>query len=855
MNDSTAENPARLIQSLDGGDWTLLRPATGQTWPAVVPGCVHTDLTAAGELPDLFYRDNEARMQWIDDEAWDYQRSFEVDARQLEAADIQLVCDGLDTVAQIFVNEQRVLETANMFRSWSVSVKGLLRAGENTIRVHFASPLSIIQEGRERRWLKESNVYFDKHEGGRGYLRKMACAFGWDWGPVAPTAGIWKPIRLEFHKAPVLEDVHVLQHHETGVCELEIRCTTSAPVGKLAAQLSFNGDIVATATAAGQEPLRLRIEEPNLWWPNGLGEQPLYHLAVESLSDDGHLDAWQRFIGLRSLELVRERDEAGESFQFHVNGEPVFCKGANWVPERVYLTDIKPAHTRRLLDDAALANMNMLRVWGGGIYESNAFYEACDELGILVWQDFLFACGDYPTWDSAFNAEIAAEAADNIRRLRHHPSLALWCGNNELEMMQVNHGPYTWEEYKPLFDEVLPKVCAEHDPQTPYWPGSPHTPVGDRNNANDMGSGDAHLWTVFFGHQPFEKQREWTCRFMSEYGFQSLPPLKTLHSFTAPEDRNLSSYIVDYHQRSQAGNRTMGSYLLDWFPAPESLGDFATLSQLSQAFCVRYAAEHLRRLQPHCMGVLYWQINDIWPASSWSSIDCYGRWKALHYEAARFFAPVHVSIEEKLIERTARIHLSNQRRTGGDFTVAWEISDTDGKALLEGEQRIELGPQAGTDVVTLDCAPLLDNRYERDLIVWAWVREGEDVISRNATGIAKPKHLSLADPGLMVEVTDDADGPTIHLSTARPAMYVNLDTPHADAWFEDNFFALHPGEKRTVRLCRAEPRLDAEGLGRELAVTSLADYMSARASDEPLPLKPEDYRLQRKRVSIGEIGY
>lgn len=385
------------------------------------------------------------------------------------------------------------------------------------------------------------------------------------------------------------------------------------------------------------------------------------------------------------------------------------------------------------------------------------------------------------------------------------------------------------------------------DPQRPYWPGSPHTPLGDRKNSNDWNSGDAHLWSVFFGHQTFESQRDWTCRFMSEYGFQSFPEMKTIESFTAPEDRNPASFILDYHQRSQGGNRTITSYILDWFQAPESFECLTILSQLAHSLCVRYAAEHLRRIQPHCMGVLYWQINDIWPAVSWSSIDCYGRWKALHYEARRFFAPIHVSIEEKDLEQSARIHVSNQTRESADLQVVWEVTDTDGKSLLRDAIAVTVPPQSGADIAKIDCSSLLTERFSHDLLIWARVERDGTVISRNATGLARPKHLSLADPGLRTEVTEDDQGYVVKVQSDRPALYVRLSSSVEDLRFEDNYFHLHPAEPRSIRVARAGDPDANRGRSPDVAANSLADWMISRKGDEPIRAKPVGYQLQRKR--------
>ncbi len=828
--------------SLDGA-WTLHRTKTDESWPALVPGCVHSDLGRAGLLSSIDWRDNEATQQWMDAETWTYRRTFNLTESQVSNTTSELICDGLDTLATVSLNGKIVLQTDNMFRVWHCPVGPDLRVGENTIEVTFHSPLAKMAEGQAKRPLREWNIYFDRHAG-RGYVRKMACAFGWDWGPVAPTAGIWKNIRLEFVCASRWQDVQIRQEHSAGEVTLNIQWQTTGP-GDVRLELRRGDMLIAETTAASSDgEAVLVVKNPELWWPNTLGTQPLYEFRATLTDASGAHDIWQRRIGLRALRLVREKDPVGESFYFEINGKIMFSKGANWVPVRILLPEITREDYRKLLQDTVDANMNMLRVWGGGIYENDDFYDLCDEMGILVWQDFMFACGMYPNWDADFMANVEAEARDNIRRIRHHASLALWCGNNELEGPFGGADDYPWDVYGLLFDQLLPKVCAELDPDTAYWPSSPHSPLGDRKDCGSDLSGDTHHWSVFFGGQTFESQRTWRTRFMSEFGFQSYPELRTVESFTAPEDRVLMSRILDYHQRSEVGNRTIMSYLCDWFQPPLNFEDLLSLSQITQSLCVRYATEHLRRIQPLCGGVLYWQINDIWPCASWSSIDSFGRWKALQYDAKRFFAPVLVSIEEDLLTSRARIHVSNQRPSDATLDVGWQITDTDGKVLLEESATVNIDSQSGLYIADLDAKPLLENYHAHDLMIWAWASEGETVLSRNWVPLARPKHLSLADPQIKTEVESTPEGTVIHLSCEKPAPYVVLSLKNEDAWFDDNFFHLHPDEHRTIKVTHG-PSIDV--IRQQLNVRSLSNWMPARRTADALTPKPANYDLQRKR--------
>lgn len=785
------------------------------------------------------WQDNEATQQWIDGEDWVYRRTFVLAEDQLAQA--ELVCEGLDTLATVSVNGVVTMETDNMFRIWRCCPP--LRAGENSIEITFHSTLPKIAEGQAQRPLREWNIYFDRHHG-RGYVRKMPCAYGWDWGPVAPTAGIWKSIRLEYTRAAKWEDLHIRQVHTAGHVELQLEWKTEGD-GTARFELWLGDTLVTEAGGPSADgEISFLVKKPEFWWPNDLGTQPLYDLRAILTSDSGAEDRWERRIGLRALRLVRERDAVGETFYFEINGRRIFAKGANWVPARILLPEITREDYRQLLQDAADSHMNMIRVWGGGIYESEDLYDLCDEMGLLVWQDFIFACGMYPSWDAGFLANVEAEARDNIRRLRHHASLALWCGNNELEGAFAGQPDYPWDIYGLLFDKLLPRVCAELDPDTAYWPSSPHSPLGDRSDSGSDLSGDTHHWSVFFGRKSFASQREWKTRFNSEFGFQSYPELRTIESFTEPGDRAFMSRMLDYRQRSEVGNQTIFSYLLDWFQPTPDFAALLLLSQLTQSLCVRCAVEHLRRIQPLCEGTLYWQINDIWPCASWSSIDSFGRWKSLQYEAKRFFAPVLVSIEEDLLTSQARVHVSNQLATEAMLEVRWQITTTDGDVLTEDSCVVKVPSQSGQYLADLDASSLLKTYHAHDLMVWAWAEQEGVVVSRNWVPLARPKHLSLADPNVQWTVEERDDAVVVSLRCDKPAPYVVLSMEGADAWFDDNFLHLHPAEPRTIAVTRGPGTVE---IRERLRVRSLADWMPVRDARTELPPKPAGYQLQRKR--------
>ncbi|MFW5846309.1 MAG: glycoside hydrolase family 2 protein, partial [Planctomycetota bacterium] len=642
------------------GDWTVRstgRGATVDPLPARVPGCVHHDLERAGRIPDPYVGEHELLLQWIGETDWLYERDFTVGTELLAADAVQLCCDGLDTIAEVHINGELVGRTDNMFRPWRWNVQELLRAGSNHIAIRFAAAVPHVQAYEDERRHLQTTRCVPHEPAGRPWIRKEQCNFGWDWGPVLVTCGIWADIRLEPVQAARIDTVHLRQEHGGGSvlldCSIELeRIVRGALQARIRVQLG--GETVAEE----QVPLRgkraaaeLQVSDPQLWWPNGLGAQPLYTVTVDLLDDAGTgLDQWRRRIGLRTIELVRERDGArrqdpDESFAFRCNGVDFFAKGANWIPADAIIGRLEDERYNRLLSAARDAHMNMIRVWGGGIYERTAFYDRCDELGLLVWQDFMFACSAYPADDSAFMANVEAEAVAQIRRLRHHACLALWCGNNELEMHIAKrrkerdwpHMPWRW--YRELFDKLLPRLVRRHDPDTAYWPCSPHTPRGDRDQHNDERCGDTHFWAVWHGRQPFEWYRGTQPRFCSEFGFQAFPEPATVATYaTTADETNITSPVMEHHQRSAIGNSTIVHYLCSWFPMPRGSEELLWLSQIQQGLAIQYAVEHWRRHMHRCRGALYWQLNDCWPVASWASIDYLGRWKALQYLAKRFFA-------------------------------------------------------------------------------------------------------------------------------------------------------------------------------------------------------------------------
>ncbi|HOE95446.1 MAG TPA: glycoside hydrolase family 2 protein [Candidatus Sumerlaeota bacterium] len=816
------------------GTWSVRMRGGKDALPARVPGCVHLDLLAAGRIPDPFFRDNENDLQWIGEVDWIYTREVNAPAALLDHDRVLLVCEGLDTLATLELNGVRLGETNNMFRTYEFDVKDALRPGANTLRIAFASTIPTppdpnplpADDPRARHRFKPF---------ARRHLRKEPCNYGWDWGPTLVTCGVWRPIRLVAFDVARLTDVAIRQRHASKSVRLEISVAIEpvrAAALKARVTLSRDGRELArkiTDVRRGAGAVSLIVRQPELWWPNGMGDQPLYDVAVELLDAGGSvLDTQRKRIGLRTLNVRRRKDRWGESFEFVVNRVPFFAKGADWIPADVFAPRLTRDDYARLLGDAAAVHMNMLRVWGGGIYEDDAFYAICDELGLCVWQDMMFSCATYPTFDEGWMANVEAEARDNIRRLRHHPAIALWCGNNEVEFSvfvgdQWTEDRMSWESYGRLFDELLPRVAKELAPDIDYWPGSPHTPVGDRAKTEDPHSGDAHLWDVWHGRQPFEWYHGAFHRFVSEFGFQSFPEPKTVRGYTLPADRNLVSRIMEHHQRSYIGNTAIMQYLLDWFRLPGDFDSQLWLSQILQGLGIRFGVEHWRRNMPRCMGALYWQLNDCWPVASWASIDYHGRWKALHYMARRFFAPLLVSGVPDVQRRKVDLHVASDRGEAVDGRLRWRVTTVGGRTLEEAERAIRIAPRKSTPCGALALAGPLAQHPARDLIVWLALDVDGAVVSENTVLLARPKHMDLERPAFQTRVRPLKDGTfSVRVKSDKPALWVWLELRRDDARFSDNFFDLPAGGAREI-VIRPARKLSREALERQLSIRSLVD--------------------------------
>ena len=790
-------------QSLTG-NWEFRQAGTADWSPATVPGGVHTDLLALGCIPDPFVGDNERRVAWVAEADWEYRSRFTADAELREQPRVWLVCDGLDTLATVSLNG-RVLGLAdNMFRRYRWEVKPLL-AEDNELLIAFASPVQYVSEQQAQRPLPGVSQAI----AGGPHLRKAPCQFGWDWGPQLPPVGIWKGLRLEGDDGAALSDVHLRQSHADGAVRLSAAVAVEQPAGEpLTARLRViapDGEtwtVEAAASAAQPADLSLPIPQPQLWWPNGYGAQPLYRIVVSLWRGEVEVDRRDYQVGLRTVELRQEADQWGRSFQFVVNGVPIFAKGSNWIPADSFPTRISDDYLETLIRAAAETHHNMLRVWGGGFYEEERFYDLCDRYGILVWQDFIFSCSVYPLDEPTFLENVRAEVEENVRRLRHRASLALWCGNNEMEWGWVDWGWRALPEldalkvaYDRFFHHTLPAWCAAADPDTAYWPSSPSsdTPFAAPNGQQQ---GDAHYWDVWHGRQPFTAYRNQYPRFMSEFGFQALPPLATIRTYADEADWNMTSYVMEQHQKNASGNSLMVGQMLDTFRLPQEFSSLVYLSMVLQAEGIRYGVEHWRRQRDRVAGTLYWQLNDCWPVASWSSLDYFGRWKALHYAARRFYAPLLLSIEDA--PPRFGVYVTSDRRDSWEGLVRWSLETLDGTTLAGGEEPLRAAPLATTPVNSFDLAGYVtgDNRRELVFVAELWSPDGP--LARQTAFFVPTKHLALVDPQLTATCSGDGGQLRVELCGRSLARLVELELDGADVVFSDNYFDLPAGRVATI---------------------------------------------------------
>jgi beta-mannosidase len=810
------------------GKWKF-RNVTDVSWfDATVPGCNYLDLMDCGLLADPFVGLNEKNSYYVAETDWEYKKTLELTAEDLDHQEVYLRCDMLDTLCDVFVNETKIAYTENCHIRYSFEIKKYLKAGENTFRFVFRSPVNYVRDIAKNQMVPPNA----NGQNGVCFVRKPQCHFGWDWGPVLPPSGIQGDIYLEGIDIAEVQEVVATQKHYDGKVDVDVK----ALIRKLG-----NNDTTCVLTLTHPDGSVQKIdgdkgiftvENPELWWTyelSGKDKQPLYVVKAEVYADGKLIAEKEISIGLRTLYLDRSRDKWGLNFQFVLNGVPIFAKGGNYIPSDSFITRFTDDKLRAMLEAARFSNFNIIRVWGGGYYESDAFYNMCDEMGILVWQDFAFACMPYPFFEEAFLANVKNEIECNVKRLRHHASLALWSGNNEIETMSggwMNMRKYIkWTEI--FFYQILEKEIRKYDTVTSFIPGSPcGSAYGEGINSDNVG--DTHLWSVWHGMASMKEYRNRMTRFCSEFGFESLPDIKSIRLFAEEKDYSLTSEVFTNHQKCGSGNDKMFYYIRSRFKLPQNFEDFIYLSQVTQMECISDATEHWRRNKGRCNGAIYWQFNDCWPVCSWSSIDYYGNYKALQYSAKHFNAPLSVSVEDT--KDYIRLHVLNDLNEKQDVTVRYDIFDFSKGIIKTEEKKITVDAVANAEGFTLWLVEL-KKKYglKKTGILARLYKDGEE-ISRKTYLFDVEKNLMMPKTKITKEISADDKIITVKVTADKFARIVCVSSDVSLEHFSDNYFDLLPGESKVVTI-PLNKDIDTQKQIDAISVVSLTDIPTRKITN------------------------
>lgn len=800
-------------RNLSSEKWTFNKQNEAKKYKATIPGTVHTDLYENQLIPDPFYGANEKQLQWIENENWEYESTFSLSEKEISNENIELEFDGLDTYATVYINGKMVLEADNMFRKWIISAKNHLKKGKNHLKIVF---LSAVQKGKE----EASKLSYTLPEKERVFVRKAQYQFGWDWGPRFVTAGIWKKVHLKFWNSASIENIKFSQV-ELNDKKAILEFTTEIRISEVKTiQLKINEKSETFNLKKGTNTVKMRYEisSPKLWWSNGLGFPHQYEFHFSLKQNREILDKKKLKIGLRTIELVQDKDEFGTSFYFKLNGKPVFMKGANYIPPDSFISKKSGSIYHETIQNARKANMNMLRVWGGGVYADDEFYNACDANGILVWQDFMFACAMYPG-DEKFIENVKQEVIDNVNRLQNHPSIALWCGNNENDegwhnwgwQKQFNYSKadstQIWNDYNKVFQELIPQTLDSilSKEKNIYWPSSPSIGWGRKES---LTQGDSHYWGVWWGKEPFEMYKKKVGRFMSEYGFQGMPNIETLEKVIAKEDFNFTSEAFKNHQKHPTGFETITEYMTRDFPVATSMEKYNYVSQLLQAHGMKIAIEAHRLAKPYCMGSLYWQLNDCWPVTSWSTLDYYGNWKAAHYQVKESFSPILLAVTEN--SDGYSIIGSNDNLEVKEGLVTAKLLDFSGNELWTASKECTLSDEINTTCMQISNADLPKFVKEKTVLQIEFTSNQKKTVAHHY--FVKPKELKLEKPTIEIKIVGET---LIELKTNTLAKNVYLQAKNA--FFEENYFDLLPGIPKIIK---------TEKPTQETKVLSLFDVMN-----------------------------
>lgn len=834
-------------------DGWRFRQGRGENWyPATVPGTVHTDLMANDLIEDPFYRLNERSVQWVDKEDWMYETTLRATAYEVAQSNQQLVFFGLDTYADVYLNHHCILRADNMHRTWRIDVKGILREGDNLLEVYFNSPIKVDLPKFDK-YDYAFNTGPDQSQNGgifhktlSVFARKAGYHYGWDWGPRLVTSGIWRPIELQTWSGQRISDVQYVQgdvNARSASLTAFVEVEADESVADATVSVSADGKLLASKKTTLQKGVNrievpCKVSKPRLWWTNGLGEPNLYNFTAALDVDGNRVEATNTEIGLRSLKLIHKPDPDGHCFYFELNGKPVFAKGVDMVPLDNFLPRITPERYEKHVLDAKAVNMNMIRVWGGGVYEDDYFYKLCDRNGMLVWQDFMFACSTYPA-DSIFLANIRQEAIDNVKRLRNHSSIALWCGNNECQDVYYGWGgkynyykekgveELTTRQFKDMYFRVLPEVVKEYGGGIAYWPSSP---FAFEDTPSDGRNGDAHYWGVWHGRDSIGHYNIEKARFFSEYGFQSFPEFESVKIY-APQERDwhITSDVMMCHQRAGSyANNLIKEYMDNEFRTPADFPTFLYVGSVLQGDAIKTAVEAHRRDMPHCMGTLVWQHNDCWPVASWAGRDYYGRWKAQQYYSRQAYDDILVS--PVVLGDSLHVNVVTDRRTPAKGVVTLRAMRLDGTPVWEKHLPYSAAPLTSVEIFTDDIRNRLADNKRGDVIFTADFAVKGDRTYSNVAYPCKQKFMNYTIPQLSVDIAPAEGGYDVTLGSDVFARAVFLSLDGIDNFFSDNYFDILPGGKRTIRVTTA---LSPDDFGRQLKVTSMGHaYASATISTE-----------------------
>lgn len=819
-------NPHKLFAQTDiirlniCSNWHFRQKDQQQWYPAKVPGCIHTDLLSNKLIDDPYYRTNEKKLQWIDKKDWIYETHFSVDENVFAKQNILVDFKGLDTYATIYLNGIEIGRTDNMFREWIIDCKKNIKKGDNILTIDFESPI------QKTIPLFDSLTFHypapnDQSENGEIgdkkvsiFTRKAGYQYGWDWGPRFVTSGIWRNASIIAYNNLLITDntFNTIEVHDNKAQIKSSVTLQSSQEQSISIELQLDDSTIAQSTVkipigTSTHTFQFDVINPRLWWCNGMGSPELYSFKVIIRKENIVLDRNDKKVGIRTIEVVHEKDKLGKSFYFKINGLPVFMKGANYIPIDNFPSRISDSRYKDVIKSAADANMNMLRVWGGGIYENDIFYDLCDANGILIWQDFMFACSMYPG-DKAFLDNVKREAIDNVKRLRNHPCIALWCGNNEINTAWNGWGwkpqfekespqiaQKLWHDYDTLFNVILKDVVENYtfDKQRFYWPSSPMASFNEK--AGNLNSGDIHYWDVWHFGKPFKEYLNNVGRFMSEYGFQSFPELQTIEQYTTPSDRDITSDVMMAHQRHPRGNELIKTYMGYYYKTPKNFEQFLYVGQILQAEGIKLAIEAHRRAMPHCMGSLYWQLNDCWPVASWSSTDYYGRWKALHYFVKNAYANVLISpvINEQAIE----LNIISDETSNFKTRLTCRLIDFDGKQLWKDTATITAKALSCSKTnLPFSIPQSVKKEFSRAVLV---VTSDIIHIASSYSYFVDPKDMVLPKPNITAELRTAENGYVLTLKTDKLAKNVYL-TSTADCFFSDNYFDIMPGDFHVLHI-------------------------------------------------------